>query len=314
MGALSQAASNFLDWITGGDDSEDTPTTAAASFSNHEEPITWSTTSSYRSGSDTGNNIGFDSTSDDFYIKMSRDTSKMIIRNTDGELAEFGPFIKFYESIVPSTRATLTLGSDSQMWAHVNSWALMAHSYIKIKSGAHSDSIVSDGEMWFDGSSVKIKSNGAVKNIDDIGGVADIAASWSSLTNDMIPATDGDYDIGSTSKRWERLRVSGFVHAGNINLTGGMTAQGNINTTGNITAADITASDDLRIVGDLDHEGNSVGFFGTTPASKYSGDLVKVTTTVNRLGVIPGLAGTAIYLMVYAIDELITIVQRYGLA
>ena len=53
LGALAQAASNFLDWITGGDDSEDTPTTAAVSFSNLEEPITWSTTSSYRSGSDT---------------------------------------------------------------------------------------------------------------------------------------------------------------------------------------------------------------------------------------------------------------------
>ena len=102
LDAVGTAIGNFLDWITGSDDSEDTPTTAAASFSNLTEPITWSTTTSYRSGSDTGNNIGFDSTSDDFYIKMSRDTSKMIIRNTDGELVEFGPFIKFYESIAVS--------------------------------------------------------------------------------------------------------------------------------------------------------------------------------------------------------------------
>ena len=300
-----------MNWITGSSDTPDSGSSGGgtASLSNLTVPITWSTTTSYRSGSDTGNNIGFDSTADDFYIKMSRSTSKMIIRNTDGELAEFGPFIKFYESIVPSTRATLTLGSDSQMWAHVNSWALIAHSYIKIKSGAHSDSVASNGEMWFDGSSVKIKSNGAVKNIDDIGGVAPISASWSSLTNDMIPSTSGDYDIGSSSKRWDNLYLSGLLTGSRISLSGNL-----VMSSGILTAGTLHSNGETQINGTLDHDGSQIGFFGTSPAVKQTGPNDMTRTYDSLKHSIPtGNTRSMLSLLATAIDTLTELLENYGL-
>ena len=108
--------------------------------------------------------------------------------------------------------------------------------------------------------------------------------------------------------------MSGFVHAGNINLTGGMTAQGNINTIGNITANDITASNDLRVVGDLDHEGSNVGFFGKTPAIQYADALNKVWNTVNSLPQNLGSIESGLRTVAFVVDQLVDIVKRYGLA
>ena len=322
LDAVGTAIGNFVDWITGRSSSDPDSGSSGggtASLSNLTVPITWSTTTSYRSGSDTGNNIGFDCTADDFYVKMSRGTSKMIIRNTDGELAEFGSNIRFYTSVLPNANIRFNLGQSSLKWANIHANYLYGYLSLRLRSGGFSDGFASNGDMWLQGSTVKVKTGGVVKELDDIGGVADISASWSSLSDDMIPVTTGDYDIGSLQKRWDNIYagdiitqdidVSRNADLGSVNADS-LTVSGGTNLDA-ITGSSISITGTVSVSGTLDHDGSKVGFFGVTPATRQ----IKTSSSVATINAydVTGATGNALLALATNIDHLVSVLQAYGL-
>ena len=92
-------------------------------LSNLTAPITWSTQTdedepdAKTGGSDTGNNIGFDN-SNDFYVKMAANDSKMIVRNSGGEIIEFRNSVNTWKRILPIATENVfpDLGDASHYW------------------------------------------------------------------------------------------------------------------------------------------------------------------------------------------------------
>ena len=167
-----------------------------------------------------------------------------------------------------------------------------------------------NGTLDHDGSRVKIKSGGVVKDIGDIGGVAPISASWSSLTNDMIPSTSGDYDIGSNSKRWDNLYLSGTFTGRGINLSGNL-----VTSSGVVTANTLHSNGETQINGTLDHDGSRVGFFGTSPATKQTGPISMVARydVLKHGSSITGNAASMLSSLATAVDTLTELLEDYGL-
>ena len=325
LDAVGTAIGNFVDWISGGSSGDSTTTSGVTSFSNLGFPITWKTTTSGKSGgSDTGNNIGFDN-SNDFHVKMADSDSKFFIRNSGGQLFEITNSItKLYKSAYPHQNKTLSLGADGQTWAGVHSQTLDAYAALRLHSSPITDSAADNGRIWLDGSTVKIKSGGVVKDIDDIGGVAPISASWRSLTNDMIPATSGDYNIGSPSLKWDNLYLTGDIYADDIEVdhataddlrTRIFNASGSSNMQ-TISATDVHLTKGISFYKSLAHNGDKIGFFGKTPATKYTTPLSKVTNSAQNgadLGDVGSVAGSVVA-VAHTVDQLVDIVKRYGLA
>ena len=232
----------------------------------------------------------------------------MIIRYTDGELAELGPNIKLYGSVTPSKNILYSMGTPGLKWSTMYANYLNADQAIRLSDGVHSDSIALDGHIWLDGDSVKIKSNGSVKNIDDIGGVAPISASWSALSNDMIPTTSGDYDIGSSSKRWDNLYLSGLLTGSRISLSGNL-----VMSSGILTAGTLHSNGETQINGTLDHDGSQIGFFGTSPATKQTGPNNMISSHNLLRRTYPSGIDTMMFRLATAIDKLADILSTYGL-
>lgn len=102
-----------------------------------------------------------------------------------------------------------------------------------------------DGNLTINGSSISAQNaNVKVKQIE---------------SNSIIPNSDGSYDLGSSSKRWNKiyaksdistsgsLSVNNVTASGNISATGSISTESNISANGNISGSNITANGNLTI-------------------------------------------------------------------
>ena len=121
----------------------------------------------------------------------------------------------------------------------------------------------------------------------------------------MIPSTSGDYDIGSNSKRWDNLYLSGLLTGSRISLSGNL-----VMSSGILTAGTLHSNGETQINGTLDHDGDEVGFFGKTPIAQHVLISSAVATvngygSSNPFGAVRGLATT--------VDGIISLLKGYGL-
>ena len=110
----------------------------------------------------------------------------------------------------------------------------------------------------------------------------------------LIPASDEDFNIGESLKKWNNLYVqNAFVYGGivvNSSVHSDLTpfANGSISsyTLGTATKRwhelhvwDIDCGDDIEIGGELNHDGAFVGFYGHAPVSQQSVSYANSTNT-----------------------------------
>ena len=126
----------------------------------------------------------------------------------------------------------------------------------------------------------------------------------------MIPSTNGDYDIGSSSKRWDNLYLSGLLTESRISLSGNL-----VMSSGILTAGTLHSNGETQIDGTLDHDGSRIGFFGTSPATKQTGPISMVARydVLKHGSSITGNAASMLSSLATAVDTLTELLEDYGL-
>ena len=107
---------------------------------------------------------------------------------------------------------------------------------------------ISNGDIWLNGSDVKLRSGGNVVNLSDISG------GGTSELDDLSDVQIGNPSVNTVLKYFGGQWVDGLITDPNVS---------------DVSASKITgAFDDIEINGDLNHDGSKVGFYGVTPVTR----------------------------------------------
>ena len=206
LGALAEAAANFVAWISGGGGDE--PTDGLANLQQLTQKITWKLatgvvpdTGEIGMGSSSTNELYFNVPTDKFF--RFRINSKDRLTITKDHLGTWG-------KILPEgTTGTLTLGDNDNRWHAVHTEALRL-------GGTAPDTKV-NGMIWMDSSgNVKIRSNSdnvtiappAPPATPTITGLTS-PITWSTATSGKTGGTDNENNIGFDNSNDFYIRMKG---------------------------------------------------------------------------------------------------------
>src|SRR6056300_751962 len=125
----------------------------------------------------------------------------------------------------------------------------------------------------------------------------------------MIPVTDSDVDLGTSSLYWKDAYIDSVTTTGNISIGGNLTVTGNATISGNLTFGDadtdsitLTAdvasnivpdTDDTYDLGTATKQWRNLYIDGTAEVDTLSIDGTAVTSTAAELNILDGVTATA---------------------
>ena len=152
-------------------------------------------------------------------------------------------------SILPDSDGTFTLGNSSKRWKEVHADLVQVQGNV---SGSGNLTIHGNADLRGD---VTLGDS----TFDDVVFNAEVSSS-------IIPNTDGDFNLGSVSKRWKEVHADLVQVQGNVSGSGNLTVAGDINANGNIVGDNLTSISGIQHItasGDIDLNG-SLDVNGTT--------------------------------------------------
>ena len=185
-GTISEILTNIAAWFTG-DSGDDTD--GLENLQELTQKITWKSGTEKVPG-ETEIGIGPSSVNTLYFSAPDGKDVHFREGGTDVMIIKPGE-VKFYQPPMPDADKSRSLGSDGVRWnvAYVDDVDI--EDRLKFRSNSISNSSASDGEMWYDGTTIKAKMGGDVKELSDIGSGGD-APGLSLLTVPITWSTQND--------------------------------------------------------------------------------------------------------------------------